>query len=125
MLSQARLVAFVATADAARARAFYRDTLGLRLVSDEAFAVVFDAHGTQLRVTIAKEVTPAAYTVLGWEVPDIAAAIEALRTRGVEFKRYPGLEQDARAVWTAPGGTKVAWFNDPDGNVLSLAQHPH
>jgi len=124
MLSQAKLVAFVATADAARARSFYRDTLGLRLVSDEAFAIVFDARGTQLRVTIAREVTPAPYTVLGWEVPDIAAAIEALSKRGVQLKRYPGLGQDERGVWTAPGGTKVAWFSDPDGNVLSVSQPP-
>ncbi len=124
MLSHAKLVAFVAASDASRARAFYRDTLGLRLVSDDAFALVFDAHGTQLRVTLAKEVTPVGYTVLGWEVADVAATIDALRKKGVEFRRYSGLVQDERGVWTAPGGARVAWFGDPDGNVLSLTQPP-
>ena len=109
--------------DPERARAFYRDRLGLDLVSDElAFALVFDANGTMLRVTVVKELAPAGYTILGWRVQDIAAAATALANAGVEFQRYGGMEQDALGIWTAPGGTRVAWFKDPDGNVLSLSQ---
>ena len=119
------IVAFVATTDADRARKFYRDTLGLPLVSEELpFALVFDAHGTMLRVTMVKQVAAAGYTVLGWEVSDIEAAAQAMSIGGVHFERYPGLEQDALGIWTAPGGAaKVAWFKDPDGNILSISQH--
>lgn len=124
-LSQQPIVAFVATRDAERAKKFYRDTLGLRLVSDETpFALVFDAHGTMLRVTPVKELSPAAYSVLGWQVQDIIAAAKALKDAGVQFERYEGLQQDELGVWTAPGGAaKVAWFKDPDGNTLGISQH--
>src|ERR1035438_6404919 len=111
-LSQQPIVAFVATSNPERALKFYRDTLGLRLVQDEApFALVFDAHGTMLRVTTVKEVHPAGYTVLGWQVTDIVAAAMALKAAGVKFEHYPGLDQNDLGVWTAPGGAaKVAWF---------------
>lgn len=124
-LSQQPLIAFVATRDADRAKKFYGDTLGLSLVSDEApFALVFDANGTMLRVTPVKELSPAGYTVLGWQVPDIFAAAKALGKAGVPFERYEGLQQDELGVWTVPGGAaKVAWFKDPDGNTLSISQH--
>ena len=123
-LGEEPIIAFVASSDPAAARAFYRDQLGLRLVSEELpFALVFDAHGTMLRVTIIKEVTPASYTVLGWRVSDIALAAKALQQAGVKFERYVGMEQDERGIWTAPGGTRVAWFKDPDGNTLSLSEH--
>ena len=115
-------MAFVATRDAARARTFYRDTLGLRFVSEDGFAVVFDAHGSMLRVTIVRELTPAKYTVLGWEVPDIAAAVEALQKAGVKFEHYGLPNQDQLGIWTSPSGAKVAWFQDPDGNILSLTE---
>lgn len=126
MLRDHSLIAFIATRDAERAKKFYRDTLGLRLALDQLpFALVFDAHGTMLRVTPVKELVEAGYTVLGWEVPDIAAEARSLRDAGVEFQRYPGmgLEQDDLGIWTAPGGAKVAWFKDPDGNILSISQH--
>ena len=117
------LMAFVAVSDPDAAKRFYRDTLGLRLVSEEPpFALVFDAHGIMLRVTLVKQVSPAAYTVLGWQVPDIATATHALAAAGVRFERYPGMPQDEAGIWRSPSGARVAWFRDPDGNTLSLTQ---
>jgi catechol 2,3-dioxygenase-like lactoylglutathione lyase family enzyme len=124
MLSGAELVAFVATRDLDAAARFYGDVLGFEVVESTPFANVFDAGGTTLRVTRVDEVAGAAYTVLGWKVADVEAAIGALRARGVEFKRYDGLEQDEHGAWTAPGGSRIAWFADPDGNTLSLQQAP-
>ncbi len=123
-LGSHELVAFVAASDPAPAKAFYRDTLGLQLVSDELpFALVFDAHGTMLRVTIVEEPTPAKYTVLGWRVPDIVATVSGLQQAGVELEHFARLDgQDKQGIWTSPNGTKVAWFKDPDGNVLSVTQ---
>ena len=123
-LSDQSIVAFVATSDPDRAKRFYRDTLGLHLVSEEIpFALVFDAHGTMLRVTIVDTVVSAGYTVLGWMVPDIAAAAKALSKAGIRFERYPGMQQDELGIWSSPGGARVAWFKDPDGNTLSISQH--
>jgi catechol 2,3-dioxygenase-like lactoylglutathione lyase family enzyme len=116
------LVAFVSTADAARAERFYGQILELPLVSRTPFALVFDAHGTTLRVAIVDRVLPAPYTVLGWVVVDIVRAVERLSSRGVEFLGYDGLTQDERGIWISPGGARIAWFRDPDGNVLSLTQ---
>jgi catechol 2,3-dioxygenase-like lactoylglutathione lyase family enzyme len=124
-LAKYNIVGFVSIVDVARAREFYRDTLGLTLLSEEPpFALVFDAHGIMLRLGMAKELPPAHGTVLGWNVPDIAAAVEELVEAGVRFERYPPMKQDDRGIWTAPGGAKVAWFKDPDGNILSLSEHP-
>jgi len=118
------VIGFVATSDPDRARKFYRDTLGLPLVSEELpFALVFDTHGTMLRVTVVKQVSPPGYTVFGWQVPDIVAAAKALLRAGVQFERYQGMEQDELGIWSSPGGAKVAWFKDPDGNTLSISQH--
>jgi catechol 2,3-dioxygenase-like lactoylglutathione lyase family enzyme len=123
-LSDQSIIGFVATSNPDRAKRFYKDTLGLPLVSEELpFALVFDAHGTMLRVTVVKDVTPAGYTVLGWQVPDIGAAAKTLSQAGVQFERYPGMQQDELGVWSSPSGAKVAWFKDPDGNTLSLSQH--
>jgi catechol 2,3-dioxygenase-like lactoylglutathione lyase family enzyme len=122
VLHAAPLMAFAATAAPERAIAFYRDTLGLPLTADEPFALVFDAHGTMLRVQKVETVKPAPYTVLGWRVADIGAAVKELAKRGVRFERYDGLKQDRSGVWKSPGGARVAWFTDPDGNVLSLTQ---
>ena len=122
MLTTARLVAFAATTNAAKARRFYEGVLELRLVSDEPFALVFDAHGTMLRIQKVERFSPAPFTALGWEVPDLEGAVDALRARGVSFSTYAGLDQDERGIWRAPGGAGVAWFMDPDGNTLSLSQ---
>jgi catechol 2,3-dioxygenase-like lactoylglutathione lyase family enzyme len=123
-LSDQSVIGFIATSDPDRAKEFYGGTLGLRLVSEEMpFALVFDAHGTMLRVTIVKKLMPAGYTVLGWQVPNIVAAAKALLEAGVRFERYQGMQQDELGIWSSPGGGKVAWFKDPDGNTLSISQH--
>ena len=111
MLAHSDLVAFVATSDLERARSFYGDTLGLPLVDQSPFACVFDAHGTSLRVTLAAEVRPAPYTVLGWAVTDASAGVGGLIERGLEPLRYPGLAQDAQGIWDAPGG--AGWCGSP------------
>lgn len=124
LLGSAQLMAFVATRDAARAKAFYRDTLGLQFVSEDGFAVVFDANGVTIRISIVREIAQAQYTVLGWQVSDIFAKVKELEKAGVTFERYSFLpDQDKQGIWTAPGGTRVAWFKDPDGNILSISQH--
>lgn len=122
MLGNRPLIAFLATRDPARARAFYRDTLGLSLVGEDAFALVFDVCGVMLRVVTAADVVVAPYTVLGWEVPDAAAAAAALAAAGVMPERFAGLAQDAQGVWASPSGARIAWFKDPDGHVLSVMQ---
>ncbi len=122
VLGTSDVVAFVSTTDLARARHFYADVLGLRLVEVNEYACVFDANGTMLRVTAAAEVAHPGYTVLGWRVADIAATMAALAANGITFTRYDGLGQDETGIWTTPGGDRVAWFLDPDGNNLSLTQ---
>jgi catechol 2,3-dioxygenase-like lactoylglutathione lyase family enzyme len=123
-LSDHSIIGFVATSDPDRARKFYSEKLALPLIEEQLpFALVYDAHGTMLRVTVVKGVSPTGYTVLGWEVPDIAAAVNGLTAAGIKFERYPGMQQDELGIWTSPGGVKVAWFKDPDENTLSLSQH--
>jgi catechol 2,3-dioxygenase-like lactoylglutathione lyase family enzyme len=124
MLKSSDVVAFAAATDLRRAREFYEQKLGLAVVSHDDFACVFDANGTMLRVTAVAAVVPAAYTVLGWRVADIKATVLGLAAAGVTFSRYDGMDQDEHGVWTAPGGAKIAWFSDPDGNTLSLTQFP-
>jgi catechol 2,3-dioxygenase-like lactoylglutathione lyase family enzyme len=121
-LGDGRLIAFVPTMDLARARAFYAETLGLRVTDESPFACVFDANGTMLRVTPVRRLSRARYTVLGWGVDDITSAVGRLTAAGVAFVRYRGMELDDAGIWTAPGGDRVAWFEDPDGNLLSLTQ---
>jgi predicted enzyme related to lactoylglutathione lyase len=120
-------VAFIPTQKPEAAREFYENVLGLRFESADNFAVVFRvgaAPGIMLRITSVPQFTPVSFTIFGWEVDDIVASVTELAARGVEFTRYGFLEQDNRAIWNAPGGTKVAWFKDPDGNTLSISQHP-
>jgi catechol 2,3-dioxygenase-like lactoylglutathione lyase family enzyme len=122
MLTAHPIIAFVATTDPLRAKAFYAQTLGLRLVREDGFALAFDAGGTMLRVAIVQTLQPAPYTVLGWIVPDIGNAVQNLQARGVVFQRYEWMTQDDLGVWSSPSGARVAWFADPDGNTLSLTQ---
>ena len=122
MLDASQLIAFAATTDMPRACQFYEQVLGLTLVEQNDFAGVFDANGTMLRVTAVPVRAAAGYTVLGWRVADIDTTIAALAERGVQFTIYEGMGQSEAGVWTTPGGDKVAWFTDPDGNVLSLTQ---
>lgn len=120
------LVAFVPTTNPKQARSFYEGVLNLRFVSEDPFALVFDSNGVAIRIANVSSVKgfhAASYTVLGWEVPDIASAVSDLSARGVTFERYPGMTQDGAGVWSSPSGARVAWFKDPDGNVLSLTQY--
>ncbi len=119
MLGTAPVIAFLGTADPDAATVFYRDTLGLCFVADTPFAAVFDIGGTELRIQNVPSVTPTPQTALGWAVDQIEAAVSGLAARGVNFERFDGLAQDALGIWTAPGGARVAWFRDPDGNLLS------
>jgi catechol 2,3-dioxygenase-like lactoylglutathione lyase family enzyme len=121
-LGSQKIMAFVGTRHPDAAKAFYRDLLGLRLMSEDKFAVVFDAGGTMLRVSIVQELAPAKYTVLGWQVPDIAATVKELQNAGVKLEQYGFKDQDELGIWTAPGGARIAWFKDPDGNTLSITQ---
>jgi catechol 2,3-dioxygenase-like lactoylglutathione lyase family enzyme len=121
-LGNAESVNFVASAHAEEAKRFYGSTLGFRLESDHDFALVFRMpDGRMLRVQKVRDLTPQPFTVLGWEVDDVRATVRGLRSRGVEFLVVPGLTQDPDRIWNTPDGTHVAWFKDPDGNILSLA----
>lgn len=124
-LSSYNIIAFVTIVDVERAKRFYAETLGLRLVSEEPpFALVFDANGIMVRLGMGKELPPVPGTVLGWQIPDIESAVRALQASGVQFERYGFMKQDDLGIWTAPTGARVAWFKDPDGNILSLSEHP-
>jgi len=118
-----KVVTFLLTQNPDAAITFYRDTLGLRFLRDDGFALVFDLGAVMLRISKIPQFTPARNTVLGWESNDIAADIDRLVAEGVAFERYPNMGQDQRGICTFPGGDKVAWFKDPDGNVLSISQH--
>jgi len=125
MLGSADVIAFVPTRDPARARVFYRDVLGLKFISEDFFALVFSAGGVTVRIANVSGVEgfePAPYTVLGWHVADASAAVEQLVAKGVTFERFPGMKQDKSGIWTSPSGARVAWFKDPDGNILSIVQ---
>jgi predicted enzyme related to lactoylglutathione lyase len=122
MLSDKKLKAFIPTVSPKKAKEFYMNTLGLKLLSEDNYALEFDANGTLLRITTVPELTPHPFTVLGWNVDNITYEIESLVKKGVVFERYSYFEQDKLGVWTAPSGAKVAWFKDPDGNLLSLTE---
>ena len=122
ILRSQKLVAFVATREPGRAKEFYRDTLGLPLVSEDEFALVFDAAGTMLRVTRVQELGAEKYTVLGWQVHDLVQTAKDLQKAHVTLERYPGMQQDELGIWNSPSGARVAWFKDPDGNTLSITQ---
>lgn len=119
-----QLVAFVPSSHLGQSHAFYSGVLGLKRIEASSMANVYDAEGTPLRVTLVPNHEPSRFTVLGWYVPDVRVAMTELAGRGVRFKSYDGFEQDEDGVWTAPNGRQVAWFEDPDGNVISLSQPP-
>ncbi len=122
-LTSAKAVAFIMTRDRAISEAYYGDTLGLTRLPGDDFAAVFDMAGTILRITEIPDWTAGPHPALGWHVDDIVAVVTALTAKGVSFTVYDGYGQDALGIWTAPDGSaKVAWFSDPDGNVLSLTQ---
>ncbi len=124
-LGEYNIVAFASIVDVLRAKDFYQNTLGLRLLMEEPpFALVFEANGIMLRLGMAKELPPAHGAVLGWQVPEIASVVSNLQRAGVAFERYEGMAQDQLGIWTSPTGARVAWFKDPDGNTLSVSEHP-
>jgi catechol 2,3-dioxygenase-like lactoylglutathione lyase family enzyme len=122
MLAAASPVAFVATTDSERALRFYRDVLGLRLIADDPFALVFDLAGVPLRIQKVQQHTPLPFTSLGWQVDSIDRVVSVLSGKGVRFERYDGIDQTPAGIWRSPSGAQVAWFKDPDGNLLSLTQ---
>jgi catechol 2,3-dioxygenase-like lactoylglutathione lyase family enzyme len=122
MLGAANPIAFITTADPGKARHFYSEILGLALQSDDQFSLVYDLAGTMLRVAKAPGHKPLPGTVLGWSVMDIAETVGKLSSKGVRFERFNGLQQDELGIWASPSGARVAWFKDPDGNMLSLTQ---
>ena len=119
-LATARITSFVGVSDLDAAELFYGDVLGLPLRDARPFALVADTGVTQLRITAVEAVRPAPYSVLGWQVEDIEGTVDELVSKGVQFTRYEGIEQDDRGLWTTPSGARIAWFRDPDGNNLSL-----
>jgi catechol 2,3-dioxygenase-like lactoylglutathione lyase family enzyme len=125
MLGSAEVIAFVPTRDPARARRFYEEVIGLAFVNEDAFATVFRAHNVTLRVANVSSVAgfqPAPYTILGWHVANVAEAVRTLSAKGVEMQRFPGMGQDELGIWSSPSGARIAWFRDPDGNLLSLTE---
>jgi catechol 2,3-dioxygenase-like lactoylglutathione lyase family enzyme len=123
MLAAMDMIGFLLTRDYDKARAFYEGTLGFEFVSLDQFALVMHAGKSMVRIVKAPTFTPLQSTVLGWEVGDIEVMVDWLTNRGVVFDKYPFVQDKQRGIWSAPGGSKVAWFKDPDGNVLSVSEH--
>ncbi len=123
MLGSCNVIAFVPITDANRSRAFYEGLLGLTFVKDDGFALLFRANGVMVRAVKMKDFAPVQYTTLGWEVSGIADVVRNLTAKGIHFEVFGFFKQDELGIWTAPGGDKVAWFKDPDGNTLSLSEH--
>jgi catechol 2,3-dioxygenase-like lactoylglutathione lyase family enzyme len=123
MLTDMKLIGFLVTIDYDRAREFYEQKLGFEFVSVDQYALVMRTAKNMIRITKIKNFTPARNTVLGWEVENIEDEVRMLTQRGIEFENYPFIQDHELRIWTAPGGDKIAWFKDPDGNVLSLSTH--
>jgi hypothetical protein len=117
-----KLKAFISTIKPDKAKVFYKDLLGLKLISEDNYGLEFDSNGTRLRINIVHEFIPHPFTVLGWDVDSIKSTIQSLIKKGIVFEKYDFIDQDESGIWTAPGGTKVAWFKDPDNNILSLSE---
>jgi catechol 2,3-dioxygenase-like lactoylglutathione lyase family enzyme len=123
MLEDKKLKAFIPTIKPEKARNFYKNVLGLKLISEDQYGMEFNTNGALLRVTTVNKLTPHPFTVMGWDVDDLPTLINSLTEAGVEFEQYDFLEQDNNGIWMAPGNVKVAWFKDPDGNLLSLTEY--
>ena len=120
--ASAKIIAFVATVDSGKSRAFYQNVLGLRCIGEDEFAAVYDSHGVELRVQKVKTFVPQPHTALGWSVASIDRVVAEMRKKGVIFQRYSFLQRDNEGIWAAPSGAKIAWFKDPDGNLLSFTE---
>jgi catechol 2,3-dioxygenase-like lactoylglutathione lyase family enzyme len=123
MLTGGKLVGFLTTTDYEKARAFYEGKLGFEFVSLDQFALAMRAGKNMIRITKAETFNPAQGTVLGWEVDDVKAVVLWLSSCGVVTEKYGFVPDQELGIWTAPSGDQVAWFKDPDGNVLSLSHH--
>ena len=124
MAAGPQLVAFIPSSHLGSSHAFYSGVLGLARVEANSMANVYDANGTPLRVTLVTNHEPSQFTVLGFYVPDVRSAKAELEGRGVQFKHYDGYDADGDGIWTAPTGRQIAWFEDPDRNIISLSQPP-
>jgi catechol 2,3-dioxygenase-like lactoylglutathione lyase family enzyme len=124
MLAQSKLQTIIWTARVAEAERFYSQVLGLKLQGKSHGALVYDVGGADLRVSPVPSTEPTAHTVLGFSVPDLDTLVAVLSERGVKWERFPGLPHDASGVVLTPEGAKVAWFRDPDGNLLSAVEYP-
>lgn len=123
MLNNSKIIGFAPTKDAANAKHFYVDQLGLEFVSEDEYALVLNANGNMIRIIKGADFKPVHYTVLGWEVKNIESMASGLKSRGVVFEQYPFIQDKELGIWNTPSGDKVAWFKDPDGNVLSISEH--
>src|SRR5690348_5633909 len=123
-IDSAKIMGFVPTRDMTRAKSFYVDILGLRCVHEDGFALALDANGIQVRVTKVEDFKPQVFTILGWDVRDVDATVKDLAVKGISFERYGMPNQDENGIWNSPSGARIAWFKDPDGNVLSVAEFP-
>jgi catechol 2,3-dioxygenase-like lactoylglutathione lyase family enzyme len=123
MLTGGKLVGFLTTTDYERARAFYEGKLGFEFVSLDQFALAMRAGKNMIRITKVETFKPAQGTVLGWEVDDVKAVVLWLSSRDVVTEKYGFVPDQELGIWTAPSGDQVAWFKDPEGNVLSLSHH--
>jgi len=125
MLASAKLIGFIPTRDPQKSREFYVRTLGLRFVSEDHFAIVVDSNGMMVRITNvsnAGDFKPFPFTILGWNVENAEQTVRELTQKGITFERFPGLQQNAHGIWQSPAGAKIAWFKDPDGNLLSITE---
>ena len=122
MLTNNIIKAFVSTTEPLKARQFYENKLGLKLLSEDKYGIEFEANGAHLRISIVEKLVPQPFTVLGWDTNDIVSTVKLMNKKGILFERYHFIDQDESGIWTAPGGTRVAWFKDPDGNLLSVSE---
>lgn len=123
MLKKHKMIGFALTTDPQRARKFYEEVLGFKFLEENPFALVMETDENMIRISPVKEFVPAPHTILGWEVKEIESLANYLKERGVSFERYPWMKHSEQGIWDSPSGDKVAWFKDPDGNVLSISQH--
>ena len=124
MLSEPKITAFIPSTKPEKAKQFYKNTLGLKLVSEDQYGLEFSGKGAALRVALVTEFKPHLFTVLGFKIDDIVAQAKSLIDKGVVFERYEHFDQDALGIWTSPSMAEVAWFKDPDGNLLSITEYP-
>jgi catechol 2,3-dioxygenase-like lactoylglutathione lyase family enzyme len=121
-LKDSKMVGFLATSSPDISKLFYDEILDLTLIEETPFALVFESVNAVIRIQKTEEVFPPPYTTIGWEVENIEFTARALSESGVQFERYEGMNQDYLGVWDVPNGSKVAWFKDPDGNLLSITE---